>query len=415
MERLEFTSVQNFLLLPNHYNINGQSKVIQRIIESNNVFKELWKLEQSIQSIIESVNEKGMVISENWFNRGLDPKRTRLNRIITQLNSYIDYTSENTSQKQLDDFWIKNNMKQAYSNEDLTKYEHLHPTYRLLLQIKKNQQYLKQWETKLKIFGRPVSNGISIKGQWQSFSSYTGRITAKKLPLTSIPNYMKEFVVAPTGYRIISLDLNSAELRFLAYYSDCRKMLEEFEAGRDIYNEVAQLIQEVLSKSDYTDGEVTRTLAKKYVFSMIYGAGKQTILDKLRSVYPITTADVTKIGAKFNSRYPEIQKFLLERETSEKLLTFYGEVTPLANFSRNQKRNFTLQSSVAVAIKLLMMEVYKEFGILHIIHDELWILAPCREPTKNKLHDITSRFSRLINKWLPRFPTKNLLSRSIIG
>lgn len=414
---LSYTSVPNLLLLPYEFIAVVQQDEIAEIINQYTVFTKLVEIERMIQPIIESMEQERLLVSHKWFDHGLDSKREQLKVITAYLSKYTT-TDGTVTTAQMIDYWNGERMPPAYTNKDLARYQHLHRTYDLMLEMKRLEQYLKQWGSGLLHLGQQSKQGILLRGHWQSYSSYTGRITARRLALTSIPNRLKNYVIPPEGYQIVSLDIHSAELRFLAYLAECEPMLTKFNSGQDVYMEIAAIIQSVVFQNEPVDELIARDLSKKYTFSMLYGASENTIRDNMRSVHPgIKTADISRVKLEFNQRYPEIIQFLSRREQSEELLTVYGKVRPLAIFSKTQKRNFTLQSSVAVAVKLLMIEAHKHLRVLHVIHDEIWLLAPT--PTGKTLDEsikkITSQFYETIDDLLPDFPTTNLLSRQKIG
>ena len=102
----------------------------------------------------------------------------------------------------------------------------------------------------------------------------------------------------------------------------------------------------------------------------------------------------------------------MKQSSSPELLTIFGAVKPMAIFRPTQKRNFACQSSVAVLVKLLMIIANKHAKVIHVVHDEVWILA--REPTET-VAQIIEEFTKKIIRLLPGFPTKDLLDVEIIG
>ena len=60
---------------------------------------------------------------------------------------------------------------------------------------------------------------------------------------------------------------------------------------------------------------------------------------------------------------------------------------------KSTKRNFALQSSVATAIKILILEAYKlDLDIVHVIHDELL------DRSKSKLLKLAKAFATKFRK-----------------
>ncbi|WP_409482406.1 DNA polymerase [Bacillus safensis] len=414
---LKYTSISNLLLLPKSYDITSHVDATERILKRHKVFSELYRLEESIQPVLASMEEAGLVIAEDWFGSGLENKRTKLQEAIEEINQYIGGPkNDQIDKKILDSYWNKNGLPPANSFEELSRYQELHPTYSLMLKYKKHESYIKQWGTKIKHQEIALVNGVLIKGQIQSFSSYTGRITARNLPLTSMPTAMRDYMLAPKGFRLISLDLNNAELRFLAYYGRCDPLIKKFNAGKDVHHETAQLIQKSINSRTVDDGQA-RELAKRYTYSFLYGAGLQTITKNLQKVFKeVTSADVVSINDSFIRQYPEVQRFLTERETSESLQSPFGEVKPVATFNKTQRRNFTLQSSVSVAIKMLITNLAKHnIEIVHVLHDELWILVPEEKDIEKLIERPLEEFEGEIINTFRGFPCKGMLTKEKIG
>lgn len=415
--RLEYTSISNLLLLPKNFPIEEHDPLVSEVLESHHVFHPLYELEKSIQPILDSMEKRGLVIAEEWFRSGLGKKRTQLTKVITKMNQYIVGTHDDVDISRLHEFWKKNNLPITNSFDLLAHYKQLHPTYNLMLQYRKHSNYLKQWDLNLKHDGIQLENGdVRINGKWQSFASYTGRITAKQLPLTSLPSAMLDYIVPPKDSQLVSIDLNNAELRFLAYYAKCDRLIHRFNAGKDLHYETAKLIQNKMSRYEVKD-EQARELAKRYTYSFLYGAGVKTIQKNLQKVFKdITHADVVTINNAFIQQYPEIQRFLLERESSEYLLTAFGEVKPIAKFQQTQRRNFTLQSSVSVAIKILLKTlVNHKIEIMHVLHDEVWISTPIKSNLEKLIPKVAKDFEEKIKNTFEGFPCEGLLTIEKIG
>lgn len=220
--RLEYTSISNLLLLPKNFPIEEHDPLVSKVLESHHVFHPLYELEKSIQPVLESMEKRGLVFAEEWFRSGLKKKQAQRTKVITEINQYIDGAHDDVDESRLHDYWRGNNLPIANSFDALANYKEIHPTYNLMLQYRKHSNYLKQWDLNLKNEGVRLENGnVRIKGKWQSFASYTGRISAKQLPLTSLPSAMRDYIVPPKDSQLVSIDLNNAELRFLAYYAKC--------------------------------------------------------------------------------------------------------------------------------------------------------------------------------------------------
>ena len=120
-----------------------------------------------------------------------------------------------------------------------------------------------------------------------------------------------------------------------------------------------------------------------------------------------------RITAAFNQSYPELENFLSACEDSELLLTPFGLVKPVAKFTPASRRNFSMQSSVSVALKLLITEC--EIKIHHVLHDEVWVELPKEVDGDGLVEKIAERFGQEMTKYFEGFPLKGLLQGKIIG
>src|SRR5699024_12346499 len=107
---------------------------------------------------------------------------------------------------------------------------------------------------------------------------------------------------------------------------------------------------------------------------------------------------------------------LHERGKSEKLLTVFVEIEPVAKFTTTQKKNFTLQHSVAVALKVLLNVLAKnDFEIIHVVHDEVWFLVEENMYLDKFIKQVEEKFEKEINTLLPGLPTNGIMSKEKIG
>lgn len=415
--KLSFSSIANLLLLPKNYNIAEYYQEVNEILQSHHVFNHLYQLEQSIQPILKQVERSGLIVASEWFTSGLQEKRNQLAHVGSEINQLIGSPNDCVVKEiALRNFWNDNDLPVANNFDSLRKYRHLHATFQLMLEYKNHQNYLKMWGERIRETGVSVDGGVSINGTWRSFTSYTGRITARNLPLTSLPIPMRDYVVSPKGYQIYSVDLINAELRFLAHYAKCDSLVQQFDKEIDVHAETTKLIRNSLDSRDINQ-ELSRKLAKQFTYSLLYGAGTEAIRKNMRKTFhDVTSAEVVTLTEMFYQRYPELQRFLQERAEREKLLTPFGEITPVATFNKTQRKNFTLQSSVSVAIKVLLTTLARhDIKIIHVIHDEVWILVRDNLNLDDLIDQPVKEFKEKIKRYFPDLPINGILSKEKIG
>lgn len=362
-------------LIPENISEDLVKKYYLLLIESSIVFKELYDLETKIEPIVLLIEKRGL-----WFN-----------------NRWVHSEIKRISQKfQLQPSWksLVLNLEQAKIKKNSTVYKELNHIKKWILPFIRNPT-----------LGESYTN---LKGNWCLFSSYSGRMTASQMPLTSIPNPMRKYAISSCSYKELwSVDLNQAELRFLAYYANDQFLLNHFSTDQDMYSYIGSLITPYNRNAQ---PERLRNVCKTFFLSWLYGASTNTLMKKLRKKgFDITSVDVNRILKQLELTIPQAVHYLDLCSSQNEVQTFFGSVMPLVKMKESTKRNFALQSSVATSIKLLMLEAYKlNLDIVHVIHDELWIEVKPSYSNWQKL--LQQNFEKTINRYHNDFPLNNILN-----
>lgn len=367
--------IARLYLLPS----NLPSKVIEdetdNIRNSSSVFNALYLLEEQIVPIITSIESNGILISSTW----LESEIRRLNQLLGsthQLHSLIT---------------ILNLKKQQGDNKADMELSHI-----------------KKWIVPLERTSNRLISDFRIKGKWKLFSSYSGRISASQMPLTSMPKSMRKYVISSSSEKELwSIDLNQAELRFLGYYADDNFLLDHFNTNNDMYSYIGSLISNF---SCNTRPKCLRKVSKTFLLAWLYGASTNTLMKKLRKKgFYVTTIDIQDILSQLANRMLQAIHYLDICSTSREVRTFFGYAIPLVEMKKSTKRNFGLQSSVATTIKLLMLEAQNlKLDVVHVIHDEIWIEVNPSYSNWQKL--LQQNFNTTMNSYHKGFPLNNILN-----
>lgn len=361
-------------LIPENISEDSIKKYYLLLIESSIVFKELYDLETKIEPIVLLIEKRGL-----WFN-----------------NRWMHSEIKRISQKfQLQPSWksLVLNLEQAKSKKDST--------------ASKELNHIKKWI--LPFIRNPTlrETCTNLKGNWCLFSSYSGRMTASQMPLTSIPKPMRKYAISSDSHKELwSVDLNQAELRFLAYYANDPFLLGHFNTGQDMYTYMGNLIN---SYNLNASPEWLRNVCKTFLLAWLYGASTNTLIKQLRKKgFHVTSVDLKHVLKQLELQMSEAIRYLTLCSNQNEVQTFFGRVMPLVEMKKSTKRNFALQSSVATAIKLLMLEANKlNLEIVHVIHDELWIEV---NPSYSNWQELLQQnFEKTINRYHNGFPLNNIL------
>jgi len=137
----------------------------------------------------------------------------------------------------------------------------------------------------------------------------TGRFVAKNPNLQNMPRTgaddigVRNFIIAPEGKVLLSLDFSQIELRVGAFYCKDERMLETYRTGGDIHDQTATVI--------YGEGKhdsEQRTIAKNVNFGTFYGLfprGLQRTL-KFKAGISKSLADCERIIANIKAGYPKL-------------------------------------------------------------------------------------------------------------
>lgn len=362
-------------LLPSYIDSITVENNLDSLLNASFVFKQLYGLEKAIKPIISTIEENGIIIDSKWITDEIK-RVNQLFKVDLDLSNLIN---------------VLNKEKQQGNEIARNLASHL-------------SLWVAPYVEKLAI----QPSNFRIRGHWNLFSSYSGRMTAKKSPLTSMPKNLRKYVMASNSNKELwSVDINQAELRFLAYYANDQFLLRHFSTDQDMYSYIGRLITPYNRNKQ---PERLRNVCKTFFLAWLYGASTNTLLKKLRkNDFDITSVDVNHILKQLELTIPQAVYYLDLCSNQNEVQTFFGRVMPLVKMKESTKRNFALQSSVATSIKLLMLEAYKlNLDIVHVIHDELWIEVKPSYSNWQKL--LQQNFEKTINRYHNDFPLNNILN-----
>ncbi|WP_313020667.1 DNA polymerase [Macrococcoides bohemicum] len=408
--------IQNILLVPTSIRDDDLKGHLPALLKANKTFQLLYALEQSFCSeVLSTLTERCVYIDFKWM--------------IDQHHEYHQFL--NTLQFQIpslthcDDVYLKRQILKLLEEEGLEvttdlhllkQYSTQHHLYMQLYQLIKKQYFYKQWVMKLQPYRTEDLKRLRLHGSWRSSTSYTGRITASKVNLTALPNAMKPYIVPSSQDSTIwSIDFVNAELRFLALYSGDKQLQKDIAEKVDIHEKIGNIIHQQFGTHSVKPQSV-RSIAKTFIFAMLYGAGSKTLGSILKSGgYPIDNKTVKVVQSAIFIHYESLEQYFRQVENDVYIRTFFGYVSPLVALSKTQKRNFALQSSIATAIKLLSL-IVSDLGleIINIIHDEIWIEVS-NELQSDWFSDLEQKFKDTINKFHPDFCCESFLKIKQIG
>lgn len=191
-----------------------------------------------------------------------------------------------------------------------------HPEIQALIALKelhKNLQTAKKWINDPYGCFRPEFIQVKRFGESgaKDGGTRTGRLSSSP-NIQNIPDVMKQFLIPPDGYSIVSADYSAIELRLIASYANEVVLKEAFNQNRDPHTEMAawafQMAPESVGKKSRE-----RRIAKEVNFGFIYGmSGRTFCLRVLRATngdIALSLDEGNEFRNKFFERYPAIERW----------------------------------------------------------------------------------------------------------
>jgi len=213
---------------------------------------------------------------------------------------------------------------------------------------------------------------------------------------------VRNFIVAPEGKVLLSLDFSQIELRVGAFYCKDEKMLETYQTGGDIHALTTGVIYRIsLSEAEdrtHSDYKERRTIAKNCNFGTFFGLfpkGLQKTL-KFKAGLEVDLAECETIIRNLKAGYPRLSRWQEEvkkrasfRKYTETWLGRRRHLPDIASKSWSKKSfaervamNTPIQGTAADILKLALGRIIKGLPDrpwlkpLLQIHDELVFEIP---------------------------------------
>ena len=158
----------------------------------------------------------------------------------------------------------------------------------------------------------------------------TGRFASKNPNCQNMPRVgsddigVRNFIIAPPGKILLSLDLSQIELRVGAFYCRDEKMLETYRAGGDIHAQTTAVIYKIPFEEAADNGnphyKERRTIAKNCNFGVFFGLFPKGLMRNLKLAAGLdkTLGECTEIIDNIKAGYPRLSEWQEETKRQAK-------------------------------------------------------------------------------------------------
>ncbi len=372
---------------------NFKTELIQ-----NNLMEIYEKIDLPLISILNSMEEKGILISKEKLQNFAEELKEKIKNIETELFKIAGKEFNPASGKQLSQLLFKElkipkpSKKNSLDIESLEELYDYSPIPKLVVEWRKLSKLLSTYTYSLCDLLNPKTN--RLHSRFNVTATSTGRLSSSNPNLQNIPHRteqgrkIRSAFISPQGYKLISFDYSQIELRVLAHMADIKFLKDAFLKNLDIHRATASQIFDV--ELDKVTSEM-RSRAKTINFGIIYGMSHFRLAKNLN----ISNSEARDYIKSYFNRFPEFEKFrdrvldfarkngyvetLIGRRCFSKEINAKNPM--LRQFGERQAFNAIIQGTAADIVKIAMIKVSEKLQDFHSsmilqIHDELVFEVP---------------------------------------
>ena len=233
-----------------------------------------------------------------------------------------------------------------------------------------------------------VDEDKRIRCSYILYGTKSGRLASRMsrfgtgMQMQNVPKGLcREIIIPDEGYMFVSADLSQAEMRVVAWLANDTMLIDIFESGKDVFNQVASAVFSI--PVEHVTFE-QRDLAKHLCHASNYGMGPGTFSE----ISGLSFADSKEKLNMYHINFPRIRMWQMEIEARLRKVRMLE--TPMGRkrvfFGRwnsaliRDAYSYIPQSTVSDVILMGMIELdrrlEKDCNILLNIHDEIVIQIP---------------------------------------
>jgi DNA polymerase-1 len=260
---------------------------------------------------------------------------------------------------------------------------------------------IKKEKKKASSVKKQILNRITLDGRIhttfrQTFTD-TGRLSSTEPNLQNQDrgSDVRSLFVAAEGKKFVIADYSQLELRLAAYYSGDKTMIKAYADGRDLHSETQLRIFGDPRNMSSEERKKTRTLSKNINFGLVYGGGAGVLVRfAFKSGIEISDDEAEEYRNAFREAYPELVWWQRKegKVDREYIYTHLGRRRYVEKGEYfNARINNKIQGTAADGMKLAMVYLYRQHGILPLlnVHDE--VVIECAQDDAPTVMNTTSR------------------------
>ncbi len=389
-------------------------KVMDKIKELDNE-ELLFQVEQPLSFILKKMEQKGVLVDTQLLDELSNEYDSKIKQLETEIHQLANKGEEFNinSTKQLADLLYNElklpcNKKMSTTADDLNRIIDLHPIVSKILEYRK---YTKLLNTYIDSFYTFKDENQRIHALFNQSSTMTGRLSSSQPNMQNLSvrddsrMIIRKLIIAPQGYRLISLDYSQIELRLLAILSQDETMLDAYKHNVDIHAITASKVYKVPLEAVTKE---QRRISKAINFGIIYGISPWGLSEQIGVDMQTSKAFIET----FFETYPKVKQYLDDNvefcknngyvttmlRRRRMVPEINAQVYQTREFGKRVAMNTPIQGSAADIIKIAMIAVDKyiqespyDIALTCQIHDELLI-----EVEENHAEEVAKEIQKIM-------------------
>lgn len=376
-----------------------------RFIKQYPAFNKIIELDAKIQPIMDDWARHGLRVDANKWNKSLSIYQEEANRYEQKIGTSSSYTLDYVASKASRKFH-----KTIYNDYKFLK-EHRHdPVVNEFRLYKSRRELLEKFEIK----GNTTTTKIK-KGNWSSYSSYTGRFSCQGPNLMGFPRVTRtSWMPRHINETVYSIDLSNIELRISSILAECSPLVDLFNQGQDVHYKNGKIIADTLADidSEVLSESVLRKCGKGFVYAILYGGGIKRLSEVVTKAFnkSISQQDAFKAKTALQMVYPELFAFQKKLLKSMNFLQTPFGIEPISYPIKNTARlNLECQFTQSILLKVMIVMVakYEKINILMPLHDEV-IFSTSPDYLDGVYEQLIQEISYAFQRLVPGLPLTNM-------
>jgi DNA polymerase-1 len=401
MDQVNLSQVADYASEDADYTWRLYKKFKKQLIE-NNLDSLMVKIENPLIYVLAEIETNGIVVDAKFLNKMNQELVGRISQVEKQIYKLAGQEFNVASPMQLKEILfdklkiattglakIKTGVSTAAA--ELEKLHGLHPIIDLISEYREISKLKSTYTEALPKLINPKTGRIHTS--FNQTVTATGRLSSSKPNLQNIPmrtelgKKIRQAFVAPSGYKLVSIDYSQIELRIAAMMSGDKKMIEAFKKKEDIHTRTAaEVFGVALNKVDSS----MRRKAKEVNFGILYGLGARGLAQRTGSTYDEALMFIDKYFEVYYELKEYLEEIIALAHDMEYVETLFGRkrYLPEINTTHQQLRaaaermaiNHPIQGTAADLMKKAMLKVSEliktefknnEVKMILQVHDEL--------------------------------------------